>query len=210
MPDIFDDMDVFAEWFDFSDNLKEKEGDGKQLLEDESSSSVIHNLHNILKPFLLRRVKTEVEIDIPKKKELLVHCPMMPKQRELYEAALSGIGGLRQALSSSSGHKGEEQPQAHDDENSGASANGVVKRVSKHQSYQDISDLEFDDLIENGIDGSVGQVSIYERKKKGNTGAAVNNVDDGKTRELGDLKRSRRSIFSPVFVLLFSYSEKGG
>jgi len=42
----------------------------------------------ILSPFLLRRVKTDVDLQIPPKKELLVYCPMSPFQQELYRATV--------------------------------------------------------------------------------------------------------------------------
>lgn len=38
---------------------------------------------------MLRRVKTDVELDIPPKKELLVFTPLTPAQDELYRALLS-------------------------------------------------------------------------------------------------------------------------
>lgn len=45
---------------------------------------VVEDLHNILKPFLLRRVKSEVEVKIPEKIEFTVACPMTRRQAELY------------------------------------------------------------------------------------------------------------------------------
>jgi len=43
--------------FDFS-ALKEKNGE-KKILEDEQENFIISNLHQILKPFLLRRLKCD-------------------------------------------------------------------------------------------------------------------------------------------------------
>ena len=43
----------------------------------------------ILTPFLLRRVKADVDLKIPPKKEVLVYCPMTDKQREMYEATVN-------------------------------------------------------------------------------------------------------------------------
>jgi len=39
-----------------------------------------------------------VEVDLPKKKEYLVYAPMTSKQKELYDAALAGLSGLRDML----------------------------------------------------------------------------------------------------------------
>lgn len=36
-------------------------------------------LHTILKPFVLRRIKSEVEIEIPPKQEMILYAPMTSK-----------------------------------------------------------------------------------------------------------------------------------
>ena len=43
-------------------------------------------LHQILSPFLLRRLKTDVELKIPPKKEILVQAPLTALQEELYKS----------------------------------------------------------------------------------------------------------------------------
>ncbi|KAF4533186.1 hypothetical protein B566_EDAN001728, partial [Ephemera danica] len=40
-------------------------------------------------PFMLRRVKADVELDLPPKKEMLVYTPLTPIQDELYRAILN-------------------------------------------------------------------------------------------------------------------------
>jgi ATP-dependent DNA helicase len=47
------------------------------------------NRPQILTPFLLRRVKADVDLKIPPKKEVLVYCPMTAKQHQLYEATVN-------------------------------------------------------------------------------------------------------------------------
>ncbi|KAF8985532.1 hypothetical protein BGZ46_003821 [Entomortierella lignicola] len=86
LPDIFDDREGFQEWFDFSD-INAKEGQ-ERILGEESQSGIVTSLHHILKPFLLRRVKTDVEHSLPKKKEYLLYAPLTPVQKEWYDAAL--------------------------------------------------------------------------------------------------------------------------
>ncbi|KAJ3117970.1 hypothetical protein HDU96_004646 [Phlyctochytrium bullatum] len=81
--------------FDFEDL---NEGNDKKILDKEAKESVVTNLHQILKPFLLRRVKTEVEIELPKKKEFLLFAPLVPRQKELYDACVRGLGQLRELL----------------------------------------------------------------------------------------------------------------
>ncbi|RIB16467.1 SNF2 family N-terminal domain-containing protein [Gigaspora rosea] len=87
LPDIFDDLDSFQDWFDFS-ALHEQDGE-TQILAREQSNEVISNLHKILKPFLLRRIKSDVEYDLPKKKEFLLYAPLTLQQVELYDAILN-------------------------------------------------------------------------------------------------------------------------
>lgn len=46
---------------------------------------VITKLHSILKPFLLRRVKSDVENSLPGKKELILYAEMTQQQRDFNE-----------------------------------------------------------------------------------------------------------------------------
>lgn len=45
-------------------------------------------LHQVLQPFLLRRVKAEVEIELPKKLELVIYHGMSALQKKYYRAIL--------------------------------------------------------------------------------------------------------------------------
>lgn len=87
LPEIFDDLYVFEAWFQV-DDLKGKDADRK-IVELERKEHVISTLHQILSPFLLRRVKADVDLQLPKKKELIVYCPLSPLQDELYRATLN-------------------------------------------------------------------------------------------------------------------------
>jgi ATP-dependent DNA helicase len=60
------------------------------------SSQIIHSLHAILKPFLLRRLKADVEANLPPKKEYVLYAPLSVRQRELYDSIVGG--GLRAFL----------------------------------------------------------------------------------------------------------------
>jgi SNF2 family DNA or RNA helicase len=44
---------------------------------------VVSKIHGILKPFLLRRLKTDVEISLPRKMEVLLYAPMSEDQRRI-------------------------------------------------------------------------------------------------------------------------------
>ncbi|EST09084.1 Helicase, C-terminal [Kalmanozyma brasiliensis GHG001] len=88
LPDIFDDLATFETWFDFSD-IHEEQGQSR-ILSKENSSQVITQLHEILKPFLLRRLKVDVETDLPPKKEYLLYAPLTELQKELYNSVVNG------------------------------------------------------------------------------------------------------------------------
>ena len=88
MPEIFDQLEAFESWFDFS-ALSEKEGH-KEILAGERKSHVVSKLHAILKPFLLRRVKADVEASLPKKREYVLYAPLTTAQKDLYRHILEG------------------------------------------------------------------------------------------------------------------------
>lgn len=60
----------FDSWFDQS------------KLED---SKLVNRLHSVLRPFLLRRLKSDVEKKLPPKKEVKIYVGLSKLQREWYE-----------------------------------------------------------------------------------------------------------------------------
>ncbi|CAI6491413.1 AIS_HP2_G0016550.mRNA.1.CDS.1 [Saccharomyces cerevisiae] len=94
MPDIFADFEIFNKWFDF-DSLNLGSGSNSEalnkLINDELQRNLISNLHTILKPFLLRRLKKVVLANIlPPKREYIINCPMTLAQKKFYKAGLNG------------------------------------------------------------------------------------------------------------------------
>ncbi|KYQ59440.1 Lymphoid-specific helicase [Trachymyrmex zeteki] len=86
LPEIFDDLDTFESWFD----VKELQYHGtEKLLKQEEEKHVLSSLREILKPFMLRRIKSEVCLEIPPKKELIVYAPLTELQYDLYKAVLN-------------------------------------------------------------------------------------------------------------------------
>ena len=88
MPEVFDTLENFESFFDFSAVLEK--GGHKEIIEQEQKSNLVASLHAILKPFLLRRVKTDVETELPKKREYILYAPMTPPQKELYKQIIEG------------------------------------------------------------------------------------------------------------------------
>ncbi len=89
MAEIFDDLSVFESWFNAKDMDEDEGGEATRIMQQEKQNNILSTLHQILTPFLLRRVKSDVDLKIPPKKELLVYCPMAPKQRDYYEATIN-------------------------------------------------------------------------------------------------------------------------
>ena len=88
MPEVFDTLENFESFFDFSAVL-EKDGH-KEIIMRERKNSLVASLHAILKPFLLRRVKTDVETELPKKREYILYAPLTAQQKELYRQIIEG------------------------------------------------------------------------------------------------------------------------
>lgn len=55
LPTLFDSLDLFLSWFDFSDVNTEASGG----LEQDAKVKIVNQLHRILRPFLLRRLKRD-------------------------------------------------------------------------------------------------------------------------------------------------------
>eukprot|EP00164_Ancoracysta_twista_P007281 GFYU01010307.1.p1 GENE.GFYU01010307.1~~GFYU01010307.1.p1 ORF type:complete len:752 (-),score=246.86 GFYU01010307.1:90-2345(-) len=86
LPDVFENLADFENWFNFSDIGDEDRQ--KHIIQKEQEELIVSKLHQILQPFLLRRVKSEVEHSIPSKKEIIVYTHLEPIQHEYYKATL--------------------------------------------------------------------------------------------------------------------------
>ncbi|CAN7985968.1 unnamed protein product [Ixodes hexagonus] len=78
MPSVFQSHREFREWF---------ANPVTGMIEGNSdyNESLIKRLHKVLRPFLLRRLKCEVEKQLPKKYEHVVFCQLTKRQRYLYD-----------------------------------------------------------------------------------------------------------------------------
>ncbi|KAL7550037.1 hypothetical protein ACHAWF_013276 [Thalassiosira exigua] len=76
VPDVFASAEQFDEWF----NLDIDDADEKNKL--------ISQLHKILRPFMLRRLKADVEKSLPPKSETILFTGMSAMQKKLYKDIL--------------------------------------------------------------------------------------------------------------------------
>jgi helicase SWR1 len=82
----FANLDVFQDWFKKpSEQILEH---GRDQMDDEAKT-IILKLHDLLRPYLLRRLKSQVEKQMPAKIEHVEFCRLSKRQRELYDGFLS-------------------------------------------------------------------------------------------------------------------------
>ena len=89
LPDVFGDSEAFDNWFSG---------------QDRDQDTVVQQLHRVLRPFLLRRVKNDVEKSLLPKKEVNVYLGMSDMQVKWYQKilekdidAVNGAGGKRES-----------------------------------------------------------------------------------------------------------------
>lgn len=89
LPDVFGDAEAFDNWFSG---------------QDKDQDTVVQQLHRVLRPFLLRRVKSDVEKSLLPKKEVNVYLGMSEMQVKWYQKilekdidAVNGAGGKRES-----------------------------------------------------------------------------------------------------------------
>ncbi|VDP83112.1 unnamed protein product [Echinostoma caproni] len=80
LPTIFESVNTFEQWF----NAPFAATGEKVELNQEETLLIIRRLHKVLRPFLLRRLKREVESQLPEKVEYVIKCEMSALQRVLY------------------------------------------------------------------------------------------------------------------------------
>ncbi|KAK1287303.1 Chromatin structure-remodeling complex protein SYD [Acorus calamus] len=80
LPTIFNSVQNFEEWFNapFADKCD-------VTLTDEEELLVIRRLHHVIRPFLLRRKKDEVEKFLPGKTQVILKCDLSAWQKVYYQ-----------------------------------------------------------------------------------------------------------------------------
>jgi len=89
LPDVFGESEAFDSWFS---------------AQNEDQDTVVQKLHRVLRPFLLRRVKSDVEKSLLPKKEVNLYVGMAEMQVKWYQKilekdidAVNGAGGKRES-----------------------------------------------------------------------------------------------------------------
>ncbi|XP_019163693.1 PREDICTED: chromatin structure-remodeling complex protein SYD isoform X2 [Ipomoea nil] len=94
LPNIFNSSEDFSQWFN-----KPFEGNGdnspdEALLSEEENLLIINRLHQVLRPFVLRRLKHKVENQLPEKIERLVRCEASAYQKLLMKRVEDNLGAI--------------------------------------------------------------------------------------------------------------------
>ncbi|XP_038985323.1 chromatin structure-remodeling complex protein SYD-like [Phoenix dactylifera] len=92
LPNIFNSSEDFSQWFN-----KPFEGSGdnnpdEALLSEEENLLIINRLHQVLRPFVLRRLKHKVENQLPEKIERLIRCEASAYQKLLMKRVEENLG----------------------------------------------------------------------------------------------------------------------
>ena len=83
LPDVFYSSEDFDAFFN-AEAISSVDGD-----KDKSKNEMITRLHTLLKPFLLRRLKSEVEKSLLPKKETKIYVGLSKMQRAWYTKVLT-------------------------------------------------------------------------------------------------------------------------
>ncbi|KAJ0525093.1 putative DNA helicase chromatin remodeling SNF2 family [Helianthus annuus] len=80
LPTIFNSVENFEEWFNapFADKCDVSLTDEEELL-------IIRRLHQVIRPFILRRKKDEVEKYLPQKTQVILKCDLSAWQKVYYQ-----------------------------------------------------------------------------------------------------------------------------
>ena len=97
LPALFDSAEAFEDWFaapllataaaasNVSGSVAAAAAAVALPMSAEEQAAIIARLHSIVRPFLLRRIKADVALEVPPKTEHTLHVPMSALQAAVYE-----------------------------------------------------------------------------------------------------------------------------
>ncbi|CAI9781032.1 unnamed protein product [Fraxinus pennsylvanica] len=164
LPDIFSSHEEFESWFDFSGKCNNEAL--KEELEEKRRAQVVAKLHAILRPFLLRRMKSDVEQMLPRKKEIILYATLTAHQKNFQDHLINRTleDHLRETVDSGRGMK--------------VKLNNLMVQLRKNCSHPDLLESAFDgSYFYPPVEQIVGQcgkfqlldrllAKLFERKHK--------------------------------------------
>ncbi|RLN11323.1 chromatin structure-remodeling complex protein SYD-like isoform X2 [Panicum miliaceum] len=94
LPNIFNSSEDFSQWFNKPFESNGDNSPDEALLSEEENLLIINRLHQVLRPFVLRRLKHKVENELPEKIERLVRCEASAYQKLLMTRVEENLGGI--------------------------------------------------------------------------------------------------------------------
>ncbi|KAK9757914.1 hypothetical protein RND81_01G194500 [Saponaria officinalis] len=85
LPEVFDNRKAFHDWFSQPFQKEAVHNAEDDWLETEKKIIIIHRLHQILEPFMLRRRVEDVEGSLPPKVSFVLKCKMSALQGAIYD-----------------------------------------------------------------------------------------------------------------------------
>ena len=188
LPEAFSDLEHFESMFDFSD-VQGKDGH-KDFISKERQQNTVASLHAILKPFLLRRVKNDVETNLPKKREYILYAPLSSTQKEIYRKIQNddirsyleekAIERISERLEESrvkelKGKKRKSGSGTSTPNKSAKTSRGSTPATSirsgrrKRQNYAEVSDSQYFKQLEEGSESESVDEEEEEEKEKADT-----------------------------------------
>ncbi|KAD4981711.1 hypothetical protein E3N88_18382 [Mikania micrantha] len=94
LPNIFNSAEDFSQWFNKPFESNADNSLEEALLSEEENLLIINRLHQVLRPFVLRRLKHKVENQLPEKIERLVRCESSAYQKLLMRRVDDNLGAF--------------------------------------------------------------------------------------------------------------------
>jgi superfamily II DNA/RNA helicase len=95
LPTVFNSVETFDQWFNkpfaqfgttsAAGDGANGEGNNEEVVSTEERMLIIQRLHELLRPFMLRRIKADVLDQLPDKVEKVLKCELSSWQKELYK-----------------------------------------------------------------------------------------------------------------------------
>ncbi|KAG6666529.1 hypothetical protein CIPAW_01G036800 [Carya illinoinensis] len=130
LPDIFSSHNEFESWFDLSGKCNNEAM--REEVEEKRRAQVVAKLHAILRPFLLRRMKADVEQLLPRKKEIILYATMTDHQKDFQDHLINRTleNHLIEKANSGRGMKGK--------------LNNLMIQLRKNCNHPDLLESAFD------------------------------------------------------------------
>ncbi|KAJ1395171.1 SNF2-related, N-terminal domain [Sesbania bispinosa] len=94
LPNIFNSSEDFSQWFNKPFESNGDNSPDEALLSEEENLLIINRLHQVLRPFVLRRLKHKVENQLPEKIERLIRCEASSYQKLLMKRVEENLGAM--------------------------------------------------------------------------------------------------------------------